>query len=388
MSTDQSPLILLVDDDPIQRILLRGSLEPFGFKCEEAENGNDGIDKCATLTPDLVILDVMMPGIDGFGVCSEIRQSSEIYATPVLMMTALDDIRSIEQAFEAGATNFQTKPINTQLLPYHLKYMLRSSSFEQTSREAQRLAEESSAAKSQFLATMSHELRTPLNAVLGFSEIIYQQILGEVGNSNYLEYAKDIHESAAHLLTLINDILDISKIESGKIALNNDVCSLPELMDRAARIARPLADEVGLQFEVHLASDLPLISTDELRLKQVLINLLSNAIKFTPAPGRVTLKVGFSSERGIIISVTDSGIGIPSDEVQNMLSPFAQVDSDLNRKYEGTGLGLPIAKSLTEQMGGTFHLESEEGRGTCVIITFPNVGLCEMPSKESYKLAS
>jgi signal transduction histidine kinase len=120
----------------------------------------------------------------------------------------------------------------------------------------------------------------------------------------------------------------------------------------------------------------------------VLINLLSNAIKFTPAPGRVTLKVGFSSERGIIISVTDSGIGIPSDEVQNMLSPFAQVDSDLNRKYEGTGLGLPIAKSLTEQMGGTFHLESEEGRGTCAIITFPNVGLCEMPSKESYKLAS
>ncbi len=385
---DRPPLILIVDDDATQRMVVRGSLEAAGFQCEEAEDGDVGLEKCMALKPDLVILDVMMPGRDGYSVCSEVRQDPKIHATPVLMMTGLDDLKSIERAFEVGATNFLTKPINLQLLPYHIKYMLRSSAYEQETREAIRLAEESSAAKSQFLASMSHELRTPLNAVLGFSEIIHQEILGEVGNTQYREYAKDIHDSASHLLTVINDILDISKIESGEIQLHEDVCSLQELVERVVRITRPLANEAGLQFEVQLASDLPLLWTDEVRLKQVLINLLSNAIKFTPAAGRVTLMAEVTDEQELIMSISDTGIGIPSDKIEKVLSPFVQVDSNLNRKYEGTGLGLPLAKTLTQHLGGTFALERQEGKGTRATLTFPKSLLSNDFPLKTCKIAS
>ncbi len=388
MSGDRSPLILIVDDDATQRMVVRGSLEAAGFQCEEAEDGDVGLEKCMALKPDLVILDVMMPGRDGYSVCSEVRQDSKIHATPVFMMTGLDDLKSIERAFEVGATNFLTKPINLQLLPYHIKYMLRSSTYEQETREAIRLAEESSAAKSQFLASMSHELRTPLNAVLGFSEVIHQEILGEVGNTQYREYAKDIHDSASHLLTVINDILDISKIESGEIQLHEDVFSLQELVERVVRITRPLADEAGLQFDVQLASDLPLLWTDEVRLKQVLINLLSNAIKFTLAPGKLTLAAEITAEREIIITVSDNGIGIPSDQIEKVLSPFHQVDSDLNRKYEGTGLGLQLSKALTEHLGGILTLKSQEAQGTCVTLTFPKNRLCYDTHLQTDKIAS
>jgi DNA-binding response OmpR family regulator len=143
MLTDRSPLILIVDDDPMQRILVRAVLEGAGFQCDEAKDGNIGLEKCMALTPDLVILDVMMPGRDGFSVCSEVRQRSKICTTPVLMMTALDDLQSIDRAFEVGATSLQTKPINVRLLPYHVKYMLRASAVERETREARRLASNS-----------------------------------------------------------------------------------------------------------------------------------------------------------------------------------------------------------------------------------------------------
>lgn len=388
MSTDQSPLILVVDDDPRQRLLVRAALEPFGFECEEAEDGNVGIEKCMALLPDLVVLDIMMPGRDGFTVCSEIRKKSKTEITPVLMMTALNDFKSIQRAYESGATSFETKPINAQLLPHHVKYMLRTSAFEKNIRKAQRLAEDACAAKSQFLANISHELRTPLNAILGFSEVICKEILGEIGNAKYLEYAHDIHDSAAHLLNIVNDILDVSKIESGGFQPCKEPCNLREIVERVVQITRPLANDAGLRFDVQLASDLPFISTDEVRLKQVLINLLSNAIKFTPIRGKISLSIEITDEQGIMITVSDTGIGIPSDQIEKVLSLFGQVDSDLNRKYEGTGLGLPLAKTLTETLGGTFVLESQEGHGTRVALTFSKDHLSENNPLDSCKLAS
>lgn len=387
-ASDHSPLILVVDDDPMQQILVRETLLRAGYRCEIAEDGNVGIEKSFALLPDLVILDVMMPGLDGFSVCSELRQHSVTESTPVLMMTALDDLGSIEKAFEAGATSFQTKPIDVKILPHHVKYMLRAATFEQNTLKAKRLAEEASASKSQFLANMSHELRTPLNAVLGFSEMIHKEILGQVGNKKYLDYAKDIHGSAAHLLNIINDILDISKVESGEIQLHEEFCCIQEFVEKTVQITQPLAEEAGLKFQWASPSDPPMLRTDLVRLRQVLINLLSNAIKFTPASGHVRLDIELTDQEGIRFMVVDNGIGIPADEIDNALRPFGQVDSDLNRKYDGTGLGLPLAKTLTEQLGGTFQLESEEGSGTRVTVSFPSNHLHYDIPPEMPKLAS
>jgi len=388
MLTEQFPLILVVDDDPMQRLLVRAALEPCGCRCEEAEDGNVGIEKCMALLPDLIILDVMMPRLDGFSVCLKIRQNAKTAITPVLVMTALNDLTSIDRAYKCGATSFQTKPIDAQLLPYQVKYMLRASTFEKNTQEAQRLAVDACAAKSQFLANMSHELRTPLNAILGFSEVIYREFFGEVGIKKYLEYAHDIHDSAAHLLDIVNDILDISKIESGQFQLYKELCNLQEIVESVVQITRPLAKDAGVRFDVRMASALPLISTDEVRLKQVLINLLSNAIKFTPARGEIKLAVEETADHAIIMSVSDNGIGIHADQIERILSPFGQVDSDLNRKYEGTGLGLPLAKTLTERLGGTFLLDSQEGRGTRVTLTFSKAHLSEDTPLDPCKFAS
>lgn len=388
MLTELSPLILVVDDDPMQRLLVRAALEPCGCRCEEAEDGNVGIEKCMALLPDLIILDVMMPRLDGFSVCLKIRQNAKTEITPVLVMTALNDLMSIERAYECGATSFQTKPIDAQLLPYQVKYMLRASTFEKNTQEAQRLAVDACAAKSQFLANMSHELRTPLNAILGFSEVIYREVFGELGIKKYLEYAHDIHDSAAHLLNIVNDILDISKIESGQFQLHKERCNLQEIIECVRQITQPLANGAGVQFDVLIANDLPLILTDEVRLKQVLINLLSNAIKFTPAGGEINLCVETTADQGIRICVSDNGIGIRADQIEKILAPFGQVDSDLNRKYEGTGLGLPLAKCFTEKLGGAFLLNSQEGYGTHVTLMFSKAHLSENICSDSCKLAS
>ena len=367
--------------------LVRAALEPFGFQCEEAEDGNVGIERCVELTPDLVILDVMMPERDGFSVCSEIKKKSKTESTPVLILTALDDLESIQRAYETGATNFQTKPINSKLLPHHVNYMLRTSAFEKNMQEAKRLAEEASAAKSQFLANINHELRTPLNAILAFSEVIYLERIGEIGNAKYLEYAKDINYSAAHLLSILNDILDVSKIESGKLQLDKKLCNPQDILESVVQMTRPLVKGAGLRFKVAWPRDLPMISTDEVRLKQVLFHLLSNAIKFTPIRGEISLAAKIIVEKGIIFTISDTGIGIPTDQVKKALCPFVQVDADLNRKYGGIGLGLPLAKSLTEQLGGTFVLQSHVGQGTRITLTFPTDHIPENVALESRKLA-
>ncbi|MFQ5773133.1 MAG: ATP-binding protein [Kiloniellaceae bacterium] len=364
-------MILIVDDDPVQRILLREAVERVGLRAEEAEGGTEGIAKTRALRPDLIILDVIMPDLDGFAVCALVRGDPDIAHLPVLLVTGLDDIDSIERAFEAGATTFLTKPINLSLLGHQLKYMLRASRMELELRESMRMAQEASVAKSQFLANMSHELRTPLNAILGFSEIMHREQLGPIGTPRYRTYAQDINKSATHLLQIINDILDISKIESGKFEVHDDVFSLQQILDSVTRLMRPRAGEAAVSLNMEVDPDLPVLRSDELRLKQVLLNLVSNAVKFTPPGGQVAVRANIAENGDLIVAVADTGIGIPASEIRRVLSIFEQVDGGLNRKYEGTGLGLPLAKLITERLGGHLVLESEFGKGTRVTLVFP-----------------
>jgi PAS domain S-box-containing protein len=238
-------------------------------------------------------------------------------------------------------------------------------------REAKEQAEYANRTKTEFLANMSHELRTPLNAIIGFSDLLMGQIFGPLGRPEYLEYAKDINDSGRHLLDVINDILDVSRLEIQATALEERTFNPVAVFDFCMDLIRGRALEAGLDLKVELRKPLPHLRADERRLKQILLNLLTNAVKFTPAGGRVTLQAGLDEDGWMTVRIVDTGIGIAPEDIDTALSTFGQVDGSLARKYEGAGLGLPLAKRLAEAHGGTLTLESEVGRGTAVTVRLP-----------------
>jgi two-component system, cell cycle sensor histidine kinase PleC len=237
--------------------------------------------------------------------------------------------------------------------------------------DARERAEEASLAKSRFLATMSHELRTPLNAILGFSEIMQGELLGPHANPTYKEYANDIHQSGQHLLKLINEILDISRIEAGRYELNEGAVSLSAVAEDCQRLMRLRAEKKGLEISEAFEADLPQLWADERAIRQICLNLLSNAVKFTPSGGTITLTVGRTPAGGQFISVKDTGPGIPDVEIPRVLKSFGQGSLAQHTAEGGTGLGLPITKGLTELHNGVFELKSKLRHGTEVVVTFP-----------------
>ncbi len=226
-------------------------------------------------------------------------------------------------------------------------------------------------AKSEFLANMSHELRTPLNAIIGFSDIMMNQVMGPLGNPGYKEYVESIHESGTHLLAIINDILDLSKIEAGQLEIKDDVFEPRSVVEESLVLIRPRAAEAELALAVEVEPGLPHLRASKLKLKQVLVNLLANAVTFTPAGGQVGVSLTGADDGGILIRVRDSGIGMTAEEIELALQPFAQVDSEFARQYEGTGLGLPLSRRLMELHDGSLEVESEPNQGTTVTIYLP-----------------
>ena len=218
---------------------------------------------------------------------------------------------------------------------------------------------------------MGHELRTPLNAVIGFSEIILKETFGPVGSTHYREYANDIHDAGNRLLSIINDILDLARIESGTHEIFEDDIELTNVIQPVFKLIQERARKSDVELELECPDELGKMYADERKLKQILMNLLSNAIKFTEPGGKVTLRVWCRSNSGFVFQVVDTGIGIALDDIPKTLSPFGQVESDLGRKHEGTGLGLPLSKALAELHGGYLDLQSELGVGTTVTVRFP-----------------
>jgi len=226
-------------------------------------------------------------------------------------------------------------------------------------------------AKSRFLATMSHELRTPLNSILGFSEFIRDEKLGAVGDNRYCEYAGHIHESGEHLLELISDILDLSRIETGKLVLRFEEVRIPDVIAAAIAKAATRERRAGDCVTVNVAPSLPMVHADGRAVTQMVINLVSNALKFTPDEGSVTLAAFQRADGGVTIEVADTGIGMAPDEIPRAIAAFSQIDNNLSRRHEGTGLGLTIVNAMMQQHGGVLAIDSEKGRGTRVRLEFP-----------------
>jgi len=389
MSLPKPASILIVDDDDIVRTIMRAELEAEGYHVVEAKDGLEGCEACWASPPDLVISDVVMPRMDGFELCRQLRRNAKSLTVPILQMTGLDDTGSVEKAYDAGATDFISKPLQWPVLKHRVRYMLRSArAFDDLRRSqtaliaAREKAEVANRAKTEFLANMSHELRTPLNAVIGFSTLMRDRAWGPI-HEKYAEYADLMCEAGTHLLTIVNDILDIARAEAGKLQLNEEEIDLTHLIMQTSGFIREQAAKAGVDFITEAADHLPKFRGDTVKLRQIMLNLLGNAIKFTPAGGRVTLSVNRSADGGVNIEVADTGIGIAEDQMELAMAPFGQIDSKLSRKFDGTGLGLPLTKRLVELHGGTLAIESEVAEGTTVSVLLPSFRVMERALKEA-----
>jgi signal transduction histidine kinase len=242
---------------------------------------------------------------------------------------------------------------------------------EERLRIAMREAEAANRAKTEFLANMSHELRTPLNGILGFADILRYEMFGPVGAPRYIDYAKEIHKAGSHLLDVINDILDMAKVEANELSLMKSKVDLKEIVQSCLRLTEARATQDRIVLRADIAADLPAVNCDRRMTTQIMLNLMSTAIKFTPESGTVTVHVALDGDGGCVIQVIDTGIGIPADHLELIMKPFYQVETTLQHKYEGTGLGLPLVKAMADIQGATLRIDSIEGKGTTATVRFP-----------------
>jgi len=369
--------ILVVDDDPVVRSLMRATLECDGFTVIEARDGVEGCRLYEEHHPDLLLVDLVMPRMDGFELCQVLRRRDESAYVPIVVATSLDDVPSIARAYDAGATDFIPKPLNWLVLNHRVRYILRASrAFEELRRNQDRLiaaketAEAANRAKSEFLANMSHELRTPLNAIIGFSGMMSDRMFGPL-NERYAEYANIIGDSGRHLVAIITDILDLAKADADRLLLTEEHVEISEVVELGSKIVEDMARRAEIEFVSDIKQPLPTMIGDPAKLTQILVNLLSNAVKFTAPGGTVRLTVEQRLHRGITFRVEDTGIGMSADQIPIALAPFGQVGNSLTRQHDGVGLGLPLTKRLVELHGGTIEIDSEPGRGTTFKIYLP-----------------
>lgn len=381
--------ILVVDDDPVVCSLMRATLERDGFTVIEAGDGIEGCRLYNEHRPDLLLVDVVMPRMDGYELCRELRSRAQSAYVPIVVSTSLDDLPSIARAYDAGATDFIPKPVNWLVLNHRVRYILRASrAFEELRRNQERLiaakeaAEAASRAKSEFLANMSHELRTPLNAIIGFSGMMSDRMFGPL-NDKYLDYANIIGTSGQHLLAIITDILDLAKADADRLLLSEEEVDIGDVVKLGSQIVQDMAGRAKIDFATECVEPLPRIVGDPAKLTQILVNLLSNAIKFTPSGGKVRLRVENHAQQGIVFRVVDTGIGMSPEELPIALAPFGQIENSLTRKSDGVGLGLPLTKRLVELHGGMIEIDSEPGKGTVASVYLPE----ERIIRESFALA-
>lgn len=296
---------------------------------------------------------------------------SEFAEAQIRRMQLGSDSVSERQLPNGRLVDFQSRRLKGTGYVISCRDITKQRQSEEALREAKEQAEFANRAKSEFLANTSHELRTPLNAIIGFSEILKNELFGPLGSPRYVGYVTDIHDSGQHLLDLINDLLDLAKVEAGHQELHEEPTMVKELVEASLRLVRDRAKANRISLRTELSDGLVSVLVDERAIKQVLINLLSNAVKFTPEGGLVVVSTDTHEDGRVEFRVTDSGIGMAPEDIPKALAPFGQIDGSLARRYHGTGLGLPLAVRLVEMHGGTVEVQSELGKGTTVTVRLP-----------------
>jgi signal transduction histidine kinase len=357
----------------------------FSFECVCAESLERGLGLLLEQDFQIVLADLSLGDAGGIEIVKRLHERHP--TLPLIVLSGLEDETVAMNALQQGAQDYLVKGQGDgHLISRSIRYAMERKRAETQLIEAKNSAEAASRAKSEFLANMSHELRTPLNAIIGFSEILRQEGLGPLGHASYRDYVRDVHESGVHLLKIINDILDLSKIEVGRLTLNEVPIDVRDTVESCLRIVRERTANAGLDLIADFAPNLPTLNADERMVKQVLLNLLSNAIKFTPR-GSVRVTAGVAANDGVYISVIDTGIGIAPEDIEKALMPFVQIDSSLQRKYAGTGLGLPLARSMIEHHGGGFEIASKVGEGTAITVRFPPGRSLRIPAEQALRAA-
>lgn len=384
------PHILAIDDTPANLMTLGAALAD-EFDLQFAVSGSEGLELAAASPPDLILLDVMMPAMDGFEVCRRLKADERLKGVPVMFLTALGETEAESAGLALGAADYLTKPFNVAIARQRIRNLLdrerlrkeieaernlleqrvveRTAELEAIAgarARALEAAEKLSALKTQFMNNVSHELRTPLNKIIGMAQLA--MMTDDLGKAK--GQVRRVLDAGKELLAMVESVLDLSAVQAGTLQVRRERFDLMPIVGRASEKWRVLAAEKGLSFTAVTPTPLtPWVVGDSMRLEQVLDALLSNAVKFTER-GSVTLMIA-GSDDGCVFTVTDSGIGMRQEDLDACFKPFEQADGSSTRRFGGLGLGLALARYLTESMGGTLKGESSPGAGAKFSVTLP-----------------